>query len=250
MDTFKRNRHTGKLSLPKGMLIDLDDTLISAEADRKYCWETINREFRNDVENIVEITRYASDWLRWFWSDPGRHRTWRFDLRGARALGLKQAMMHFGISDSITAERISDRFSELRESKNAILPGAVETLEFLSDRGTSLALVTNGNAYMQRNKIRKFGLEKHFDYIFIEGEKGYGKPDERAYLNPLDQLGLSAVEAWMVGDKYEWEVEVPQKLGMKAVWINRKKEAVPEKADPPFMMIEFFSEIEDIIGPG
>ena len=55
----------------------------------------------------------------------------------------------------------------------------------LKARGVKLALVTNGAAGTQRAKVERFALSDRFDHIQIEGEHGFGKPDERAYLHAM-----------------------------------------------------------------
>ncbi len=52
------------------------------------------------------------------------------------------------------------------------LPGALETLARIRDRGIRLALITNGSAELQRGKIRRFDLERFFDASLVEGEFG------------------------------------------------------------------------------
>ena len=63
-------------------------------------------------------------------------------------------------------------------------------------------------------------LTHRFDHIQIEGEHGFGKPEERAYLHAMEALGVTAPETWMIGDNLEWEVEAPQRLGIFAIWID------------------------------
>jgi len=71
---------------------------------------------------------------------------------------------------------------------------------------------------IQRAKIERFALTHRFDHIQIEGEHGFGKPDERAYQHAMQALGATAPETWMIGDNLEWEIEVPQRLGIYAIW--------------------------------
>lgn len=228
------------------MLLDLDDTIVKSEVNRKECWETVNSEFEPVLPNVEQITRYASGRLKQFWTDPDRHMLWRFDLRGARAVVLREAFMKFGLTNSILAEKISDRFAELRDMKSELFPGAIEAIEFLKEIDVKLALVTNGNAYRQRSKVVQFDLERYFDFIFIEGEQGYGKPMEKAYLEPLKKLGAKPGESWMAGDNLEWEVEVPQRLGMKSVWINSRGEPFPDNGLKPFLTLNSISEIKKV----
>ena len=77
---------------------------------------------------------------------------------------------------------------------------------------------TNGAAEPQRAKVVRFALEHRFDHVQIEGEHGFGKPEERAYTHAMDVLGVGPDETWMVGDNLEWEIVAPQRLGIYAIW--------------------------------
>jgi putative hydrolase of the HAD superfamily len=65
----------------------------------------------------------------------------------------------------------------------------------------------------KRAKVIRFALEHRFDHIQIEGEHGFGKPEERAYSHAMEVLGVGPRETWMVGDNLEWEIVAPQRLG-------------------------------------
>jgi putative hydrolase of the HAD superfamily len=101
-----------------------------------------------------------------------------------------------------------------------LFPDAHNVIDALRARGTRLALVTNGASKEQRAKIDRFDLASRFDHIQIEGEHAFGKPDERAYLHALRQLGAHARDTWMIGDNLEWEVAAPQRLGIFAIWFD------------------------------
>jgi putative hydrolase of the HAD superfamily len=108
-----------------------------------------------------------------------------------------------------------------------VFPGARETLDSLRALCVRLALVTNGAAEVQRGKLTRFALERHFDHIQIEGEHGFGKPEERAYTHAMTALGVAAHETWMVGDNLEWEVVAPQRLGIHAIWYDGAGTGIP-----------------------
>jgi putative hydrolase of the HAD superfamily len=112
-----------------------------------------------------------------------------------------------------------------------MFPGAHETVDGLKRLGVRLALVTNGAAAPQRAKVVRFALEHRFDHIQIEGEYGFGKPEERAYRHALTALGAEAHETWIVGDNLEWEVAAPQRLGIYAIWHDGYGQGLP--ADAP-----------------
>lgn len=106
--------------------------------------------------------------------------------------------------------------------------------------------MTNGSSVSQRRKIERFGLSRLFDYILIEGEQGYGKPDSRIFLDALAKLDASAHDAWMIGDNQIWDIIPPQKLGMGTIWINSKSAAkLPEST--PILTLGSLSELMQYI---
>ncbi len=108
-----------------------------------------------------------------------------------------------------------------------LFPDAHAVVDAFRARGVRLALVTNGSAAGQRAKIGRFDLAQRFDHIQIEGEHGFGKPEERAYRHALQVLGVDPAETWMVGDNLEWEVAAPQRLGIHAIWVDGPGEGLP-----------------------
>jgi putative hydrolase of the HAD superfamily len=128
-------------------------------------------------------------------------------------------------------ERLADRFTAYRNEQMRLFPDAHEVVDQFRSRGVRLALVTNGAADDQRAKIDRFDLLRRFDHIQIEGEHGFGKPEERAYRHAMQALGVTAGETWMVGDNLEWEVRAPQALGIHAIWYDSVGEGLPAESD-------------------
>lgn len=93
------------------------------------------------------------------------------------------------------------------------------------------ALVTNGDAGMQRDKLARFDLAPCFDVILIEGEFGTGKPDAAVYHHVLGALGVAPGAACMVGDNLEWDVTGAQRVGAGGVWIDRAGAGLPAGHD-------------------
>jgi putative hydrolase of the HAD superfamily len=125
-----------------------------------------------------------------------------------------------------------------------VFPGAHDAIDALKAHGVKLALVTNGAAETQRAKVERFELTHRFDHIQIEGEHGFGKPEERAYLHAMQALGVTAQETWMIGDNLEWEVAAPQRLGIYSVWIDVHGDGLPaESAIRPDRIIRSLKEL-------
>jgi putative hydrolase of the HAD superfamily len=128
------------------------------------------------------------------------------------------------------ARPVAEHFHAWREEQVAFFPRAVETVDELKARGVKLALVTNGDATGQRAKIARFDLAHRFDHVQIEGEAGFGKPEERAYLHAMAALGVGPADTWMVGDNLEWEVAAPQRLGIYGIWHDHLGDGLPPES--------------------
>lgn len=216
--------------LPKAILFDLDDTIITAGLRPAVLLQMAGEYARHlgGLSPAALADRLEAAFAE-FWSDPVRHKAARFDLANARLSVIAQVFADSGEAGLTPelARRFADRFHTAREELTEIYPNARETIVELKARGVRLALVTNGVAETQRAKVERFDLAPLFDHIQIEGEAGFGKPEERAYLHALQALGVEAAETWMVGDHLEWEVAAPQRLGIYAVWHDHAGVGLP-----------------------
>jgi len=219
--------------LPRAMLIDMDDTILSAYGRPEIAWNTITAEFADELAQVSsqDAATAILTFARSFWSTA--EPAWRLKLHEARRVTVRggfaalAASGHPLVSHEL-AIRIADRFTAYREEEMFVFPGAHEAIDELKALGVKLALVTNGAAGAQRAKVERFKLAHRFDHVQIEGEHGFGKPDESAYLRAMEALGVTAPETWMIGDNLEWEVEAPQRLGIYAIWMDVHGDGLPE----------------------
>jgi putative hydrolase of the HAD superfamily len=207
--------------LPKALLLDLDDTILNDSGSIEACWREAclagSTECGLHPDILFDAIRKSGNW---FWSDPERHRVGRLDLQTARAEVVRLALAELGIENNELAAAIGSIYHNRREESLEIFPDATGTLEWLREQGCKLALLTNGNGAPQRRKIETFGLDRFFDAIFIEGEVGVGKPDQRVYQLALERLVVEPSETWMAGDNLDWDVAQPQRLGIYSIWID------------------------------
>ena len=215
--------------MPQAIFFDLDDTIIDFTAPAGPAWVEVAERFAahygdTDAATVRRaIDRVSSRW----WSDPGRHRAGRLDLRNTRVSNVAEALAGLGIADDGLSTRMADTYAQLRTEALQLFPGARATLEHFHHAGVPLALLTNGASAGQRRKIDRFDLAGFFDCILIEEEFGVGKPDERVFRHALDSLGGSPDKTWMVGDNLQWEIEPCRRLGLHTVWVDFLSEGLP-----------------------
>jgi putative hydrolase of the HAD superfamily len=222
---------TTKTQLPRAMLIDMDDTILSAYGRPEIAWNAITAEFAADFAPLSpqQVAAAVLESARQFWSDAGAE--WRLKLEEARRIVVSNGFAALAANGhALPADlpiRLADRFTAYRDEEMFIFPGAHDAIDEFKARGVKLALVTNGAAESQRAKVERFELAHRFDHIQIEGEHGFGKPEERAYLHAMEALGVTAPDTWMIGDNLEWEIVAPQRLGIYAIWMDVHGEGLP-----------------------
>jgi putative hydrolase of the HAD superfamily len=217
--------------LPRAMLIDMDDTILSAYGRPELAWNNVTAEFAHEFAPLLsqQVAAAILDSARKFWAAAGAE--WRLKLEEARHEVVRSGFATLAATGrplpSELAIRLADRFTAYREEQMFIFPGAHDAIDALKARGVKLALVTNGAAQPQRAKVERFALTHRFDHIQIEGEHGFGKPEERAYLHAMEALGVTASDTWMIGDNLEWEIVAPQRLGIYAIWMDVHGNGLP-----------------------
>lgn len=232
--------------MPKAILLDLDDTIIAHGAVADSCWQELCKRFAPHVkgleaERLLKAINEARDW---YWNDPERHRRGRLNLVVARRELVSLAFSNLGIDNTDLANQFADTYSAEREEAVVPFSGAIDTLEHFRNQSLKLALVSNGSSEVQRKKIERFKLASFFDCITIEGEFGYGKPDERVFQHTLEQLGITSKEAWMIGDDLERDVAGAQRLGIYGIWVDWRSEGLPESTTvQPDRIVRTLSEL-------
>jgi putative hydrolase of the HAD superfamily len=240
---------TAMRTLPKAILFDLDETIITV-GRREVLVREVAEEFAARIAPVTpaQLADVLENEMVTFWSDAAMHKHWRHRLGEARRKVTATAFAKLAHRnpklDDALAEEFGNRFHEHREAQVKFLPDAIETVDELKKRGVKLLLITNGAAEPQRAKVERFDLLRRFDHIQIEGEHAFGKPEPEAYLHAMKTLGVGPEDCWMVGDNLEWEVAAPQKLGIYAVWHDTFNEGLPPDSDiRPDRIIRNLSEL-------
>src|SRR3984893_6680419 len=218
--------------LPRAMLIDMDDTILSAYGRPHIAWNNVTAEFAGEFAPLMpqQVAAAIVDSGRKFWATAEAQ--WRLKLAEARHEVVRGGFAALAAAGQTAlsrdlAIRLADRFTAYREEQMFVFPGAHDAIDALKAHGVKLALVTNGAAGTQRAKVERFALTHRFDHIQIEGEHGFGNPDARAHLHATDALGVEAGAPGSIGDNLEREVESLQRLGIYGIWIDPHGEGLP-----------------------
>jgi len=236
---------------PELILFDLDDTLMAFDLVSEQAWDKAVAIFMQEHNAAIAknvLLEKLHQTRKWYWADPERHKAGRKNIVNARRDIVKLALKdyaHFNINE---LEELADNYSRIHEALWYLFDGVEETLQYIKSKNIKLGVMTNGTSESQRGKLRRFNIERYFDYVFIEGEVGCGKPDIQIYEYMLQETKMASANIIMVGDNLIWDIEPPQKLGIYTVWINTKGLDLAQYAIKPDKIILKIPDIAALIG--
>jgi len=242
--------------IPELILFDLDDTLMAFDLVTDKAWDMAADKFIN--ENNLKIDKSfllekINETKKWYWGDPERHKIGRKNLVNARREVVKLALKHIiDIGDSALLcntklERFADNYTQIHETLWYLFEGAEETLQKIKEKNIKLGIVSNGTSEGQRGKLKRFDIEKYFDYFYIEGELGFGKPDARVFEYMLQETKIDSKKIIMIGDNPDWDIEPPQKLGIFSILFNSRGLNLSKNTIKPDGIIYKICDIIDYI---
>jgi putative hydrolase of the HAD superfamily len=218
------------MNLPKAILFDLDDTIISFTSAKELAWEKCCENFvSKEIVTFQSVTLLHKIYKmrKWYWSDPIRHKAGRENMKNAIRQIVIYALEDLGYYDREKSNQLADKHSILQDELLCLFDGVLEALQSFCNLNIRMAIIANGKSEIQRSKLDRFNLNRFFELILIETEVGFRKPDIRIYELALDKLSLTSDDVWMVGDNLVWDVEAPQKVGIYSIWNDFKREGLP-----------------------
>src|SRR4030042_6412538 len=101
--------------LPKAILFDLDDTIVSYSSHSNEAWEKVCSDFtkKKNLFSYNELIKAIYDMRDWYWGDIKRHITGRLNLDEARREIVILAFEKLGCNRKKDAVKLADDFSKL-----------------------------------------------------------------------------------------------------------------------------------------
>jgi len=185
--------------------LDLDDTLLDTDAAAEQRVEAAVARAREVIPSLDQTL--ATQALR--------------DAMEANPVtqGRVAVFMHTLGIEPQSEEGIAIRaaYNDVLLDAIAWIEGAQEVLAPLRQR-YKLGIVTNGPAFMQWPKLRKFGIQDLVDHVVVSGDLGIHKPDPAIFQHLLAEAGVEAAHAAHVGDSVHSDIAGARAASMTAIW--------------------------------
>lgn len=100
-----------------------------------------------------------------------------------------------------------------------LYPHIAETLARLKEKYT-LSITSYTQGCFTKPELIELGIDKYFSYFAYTSDIEFHKTSPKFYEKCLEITGAKPEDCLMVGDNYDVDVLIPQKLGIKTVWVK------------------------------
>ena len=227
----------------KNLFIDLDDTIYDFSAASKESfmetYELLHYErFFKSFEHFYSIYEPYNLEL---WRIYGEGKITKEELNKRRYSHPLEAV---GIHDQELADRFCREALSRIPTKNKLIPGAIELLEYLRPK-YNLYILSNGFKELQSHKMRTAGIDKYFDALILSEDIGVNKPNRELYEYALEKTGSKLEESIMIGDMFDTDIVGAANIGMEQIYFNPKGKANATFA--PTHMVNDLLKIKEIL---
>ncbi len=170
------------MSKIKALLFDLDGTLIDSEKFHFDCWNTFLEPYNVHIE--------FKDWLSNYAGIP-------------LPKNAKTIIDRYKIDEDLASfieRREKITFDGFRTTDIALMPYALEFVQFAYEKGLTLAVVTASPKIDVEAVFERNGLAKDFSLFITRTDVSKSKPDPESYNLCVERLGLAKEECIVFED--------------------------------------------------
>jgi len=208
---------------PKAIFFDLDETLVENRIPIRDLFARMYLDFNDqlgeDNQRIffdVLRQRAANLWSSMFESKiPPEQQFVDCFSHCIAATGLKERSYNNKL-----AQQMFDHFQQLSANNVVMHDGALSVLKELSTKGIITGIITNGIEQIQLGKIHQLDLQNKVDHVTVSAQARAHKPLSAVFKLALKRAGVSADQAWQVGDHATNDVAGAIRVGMGGVFYN------------------------------
>ena len=166
---------------------------------------------------------------------------------------IDRALAAVGVDGTDFMSALLAAFNTWAPARLDLYPGARDGLLRLRSDGLTLAVITDGNAVIQRSKLRALGLFELVDHVVISDEIGgraTRKPSPEPFLRALQLCSCTADETIHIGDRPAKDVAGAAGVGMRTIRVRTGEYAATPGGEPqPWRTASTFADAVELLAP-
>lgn len=230
----------------KDLFIDLDDTLYDTRGNaivslkEMFDWAELGRWFSDEQEFYDNYWKVNMElWGQYTKGEINREHLIVERFRRPLAIRMPNPTKEYCL-------QLSDKFLDLCSYKPGVVPGALEVVRYLKEKGYRLHICSNGFHEIQYKKMRASGLMDYFDSVILSEDAGINKPAKEYFDYALQTTGAKREQTLMIGDNYYVDIVGAHNASIDAMLFRRWDPSfVPD--DPVEYVVDSLMEIKDIL---
>ena len=204
----------------KHLFFDLDHTLWDFDANARVTLEQLHIDLNLVDKGIHDFDLFYKNYLvhnEKLWE---RYRNGYIRQEELRIKRMWLTLLDFKIADEELARQLSELFLQLLPTRTILFPDTKEVLQYLTDKGYQLHLITNGFELVQHGKLKSSGINHFFKEVITSEGSNSLKPKKEIFDYALNKTGATAEESLMIGDSIEVDIAGAIAAGIDQVHVN------------------------------
>lgn len=214
----------------KHLFFDLDHTLWDFDANARTVLKELHDQLKLTERGVHDFDLFHTSYLQHNEKLWARYRKGYIKQEELRLKRMWLTLLDFKIADEALAKEMGDLFLDMLPTRTILFPHTVEVLQYLTDKGYGLHLITNGFEKTQHSKLKSCSIDHFFKAVVTSECSNSLKPQKEIYEYALRKAGATAEESIMIGDSIEVDIIGAMNAGMDQVhanFINAPQEVTP-----------------------
>lgn len=228
----------------KHLFFDLDHTLWDFDANARATLSQLHIDLNLAERGIHDFDLFHKNYLKHNEKLWARYRHGFIKQDELRIKRMWLTLLDFKIADEDLTRQLSELFLQLLPSRTIIFPDTKEVLQYLTNKGYQLHLITNGFEKVQHCKLASCGLSVFFKEVITSEGSNSLKPQKEIFDYALNKAGATVSESIMIGDALDVDILGAMNVGMDQVHVNYND--TPQDIKPTYT-VKTLKELENIL---
>jgi putative hydrolase of the HAD superfamily len=225
------------------LFFDLDHTLWDFETNSRQTLEEMFHAYGLQAKGVHSFEVFYKNYMVHNEKLWDRFRKGFIKIDELRWKRMWLTLLDFKIGDERLARDMAKRFLDLLPTRKTLFPYTVEILTYLTNKGYSLHLITNGFEETQHSKLKYSGIDGYFGEIITSEGSNFIKPNREIFDYAFQKTKALPEHSIMIGDSIEVDIQGAINAGIDQVYVNHLNAAA---AIQPTYTVHSLKELEKI----
>jgi len=202
------------------LFFDLDHTLWDFESNAKATLSELYQSLQLEKKGVTNFGQFYKNYLAHNEKLWERYRNGFLKQEDLRIKRMRHSLLDFKIADEELAQAMSVKFLELLPTRTILFPFTKEMLQYLTDKGYAIHLITNGFEEVQYKKLKFSGIDVYFKEVITSESSGWLKPNKEIFEYAFHKANALPAESIMIGDTLDVDIRGAMNAGIDQVFVN------------------------------